>query len=149
MSQTHYYEVNVQWKEGRIGELSSPILEKTIECATPPEFSNGVPNIWSPEHLFVAAINSCYMATFLAIAHNFKVEVEGFSCKTIAKLEMVEGRYLITEAEMFPQVKLTHPEADKEKILRVLDKAKTGCLVTNSMKTEIKLTPQILEPEQQ
>ena len=58
MSQTHYYEVNVQWKEGRIGELSSPILEKTIECATPPEFSNGVPNIWSPEHLFVAAINS-------------------------------------------------------------------------------------------
>lgn len=30
MSQTHYYEVNVQWKEGRIGELSSPILEKLL-----------------------------------------------------------------------------------------------------------------------
>lgn len=88
------------------------------------------------------------MATFLAIAQNFKVEVESFSCKTIAKLEMTEGKYLITEAEMFPQVKLSNPEADKEKAMKVLEKAKTGCLVTNSMKTEIKLTPQIMELEQ-
>jgi uncharacterized OsmC-like protein len=39
-------------------------------------------------------------------------------------------------------------EADKEKAMKVLEKAKTGCLVTNSMKTEIKLTPQIMELEQ-
>ena len=148
MSQTHFYEVNIDWKEARIGTLSSPVLNKTIECATPPEFPNGVPGIWSPEHLFVAAINSCYMATFLAIAQNFKVEVESFSCKTIAKLEMTEGKYLITEAEMFPQVKLSNPEADKEKAMKVLEKAKTGGLLTNSMKTEIKLTPQIMELEQ-
>lgn len=32
MSQTHFYEVNVQWKEGRIGELSSPILEKQLNA---------------------------------------------------------------------------------------------------------------------
>lgn len=143
MSQTHFYEVNIQWKEGRIGELSSPILEKTIECATPPEFPNGVPNIWSPEHLFVAAINSCYMATFLAIAANFKVEIEDFSCKTIAKLKMVEGKYLITQAEMFPVIKLIDAEKDTEKAQRIADKAKAGCLVTNSMKTEILLTPNI------
>lgn len=143
MSQTHFYEVNIQWKEGRSGELSSPVLEKTIVCATPPEFPNGVPNIWSPEHLFVAAINSCYMATFLAIACNFKVEIEDFSCKTIAKLEMVEGKYLITQAEMFPAVKLSNAEKDADKAQRIIEKAKAGCLVTNSMKTEIILTSNI------
>lgn len=137
MSQTHFYEVNVQWKEGRVGELSSPVLERTIECATPPEFPNGVPNIWSPEHLFVAAINSCYMATFLAIALNFKLEIEDFSCKTIAKLEMIDGKYLIAQAEMFPVIKLSNPEKDAEKAQRVAEKAKAGCLVTNSMKTEV------------
>jgi organic hydroperoxide reductase OsmC/OhrA len=142
MSQTHYYEVNVQWKEGRIGELSSPILEKTIECATPPEFPNGVPNIWSPEHLFVAAINSCYMATYLAIAANFKVELEDFSCRTVAKLEMVEGKYLITQAELFPAVKLKD-SSDAEKAQRIAEKSKAGCLVTNSMKTEIIMTTKI------
>jgi len=140
MSQTHFYEVNIQWKAGRIGELSSPALEKTIECATPPEFPHGIPGIWSPEHLFVASINSCYMATFLAIAYNFKVEIKDFSCKTTAKLEMLDGKYLITQAEMFPTITLTHPDKDTEKAQRIVEKAKAGCLVTNSMKTEIRLT---------
>lgn len=142
MSQTHYYEVKVDWKEGRIGELSSPILTPTIECATPPEFAEGVPNIWSPEHLFVASINSCYMSTFLAIAQNFKIDIESFSCKTNAKLEIVEGKYQFTEAEMFPTVKLKNPE-DASKAQRVIEKSKANCLVTNSMKTEIILNPTI------
>lgn len=143
MSQTHFYEVNIQWKEGRIGELSSPILEKTIECATPPEFPNGIAGIWSPEHLFVSAINSCYMATFLAIAHNFKVEITDFSCKTVAKLEMIEGKYQITQAEMFADVKLVNPKTDTDKVGRIIEKSKAGCLVTNSMKTEIILKSKI------
>ena len=143
MAQEHFYEVNIDWKQDRIGELSSPVLTPTIECATPPEFPNGVPNIWSPEHLFLASINSCYMATFLAIAANFKLAVESFSCKTIAKLEMVEGKYQITQAEMSPVVKLVN-SADAEKVMRVLEKAKSGCLVTNSMKTEIILKPELI-----
>ena len=142
MSQEHFYEVNIKWKEARIGELSSPVLNKTIECATPPEFPDGVPGIWSPEHLFVASINSCYMATFLAIAKNFKIEIESFTCKTIARLQMTEGKYQITEAEMFPSVKLVKI-ADSGTAMRVLEKAKAGCLVTNSMKTHITLNPEI------
>ena len=143
MSQEHFYEVSINWKEGTIGELSSPILEKTIECATPPEFPNGVPNIWSPEHLFVASINSCFMATFLAIANNFKLELQSFNCTTIAKLEMVEGKYLITTATLNPKVKLGNPDADIELAIRVLEKAKSGCLVTNSMKTQVSLNPEV------
>lgn len=143
MAQEHFYEVNIRRKEGRVGELSSPVLNKTIECATPPEFPDGVRGIWSPEHLFVASINSCYMATFLAIAHNFKIEVEDFDCKTVARLQMVDGRYQITEAEMHPVVKLARPQEDAEKVMRVFEKAKTGCLVTNSMKTVITLSPSL------
>ncbi len=143
MSQPHFYEVSIQWKEGRTGELSSPALNKTIECATPPEFPNGIPGIWSPEHLFVAAINSCYMATFLAIADNLKIAIATFSCNTISKLEMMGGKYLITQAEMFPVIQLVNPEKDMDKVTRVAEKAKVGCLVTNSMKTEVTLTPQI------
>lgn len=143
MSQEHFYEVDIQWKQDRVGELSSSILNKSIECATPPEFPNGVPGIWSPEHLFVASINSCFMATFLAISHNFKMEVASFDCKTTARLEMVDGRYLITQAKMNPVVKLVNPDTDREKAFRVLEKAKSGCLVTNSMKTEVSMEPSV------
>ncbi len=140
MSQTHFYEVDVQWNEGRMGELSSPVLENPIVvCATPPEFPNGVEGLWSPEHLFTAAINSCYMATFLAIAENFKLPFSDFSCKTVCKLEIFEGKLQITEAIITPNVTLENEESDKEKAIRVLEKSKSACLVTNSIKTAIRL----------
>ena len=144
MSQTHFYEVNIQWKEARIGELSSPVLNNTIECATPPEFPNGEPGIWSPEHLYAAAISSCYLSTFLAIAENFKLEFLNFSCKTKCKLEVVEGKYQITEAEITPELLLKNPDNDLEKAIKVLEKSKAACLVTNSMKTSVSLNLQLL-----
>lgn len=139
MSKEQYYEVNLQWNDGRTGSLSSPVLNETITCATPPEFPNGVPGIWSPEHLYAATINSCYMSTFLAVAENFKLPFKDFSCKTICKLEVVEGKYLITEAVIAPTVTLQDHEADKDKALKVLEKSKSACLVTNSIKTAINL----------
>ncbi len=143
MSENHFYQVDLKWKNGRVGELSSPVLDTTIECATPPEFANGVPNIWSPEHFYAAAINSCFMTTFLAIAENFKIEFESFDCKTIIKLEVIDRKYIISEAEIHPIVKLVNPEKDTDKAMRVIQKTKDNCLVTNSMKTEVNLHPTI------
>ncbi|MFT3747351.1 MAG: OsmC family protein [Agriterribacter sp.] len=137
----HYYEVNVKWKEGKIGQLSAPGINDNITCATPPEFSGGVPGIWSPEHLYAASINSCYMATFLAIAENFKLALESFECKTTCKLEMTENKYQISHAIIEPGVKLINALADTEKLNHVLEKAKSACLVTNSIKTVITLKP--------
>lgn len=67
---THEYEVNLQWEIDRKGTLNSPVLPLQIDVATPPDFPKGMPGIWSPEHLFIAAINSCLMTTFSAIAEN-------------------------------------------------------------------------------
>ena len=78
MPDIHKYEVNLEWKEDRKGLLSSPILTHEIEVATPPEFPKGMAGIWSPEHLFVAAVNSCLMTSFLAIAENSKFEFISF-----------------------------------------------------------------------
>lgn len=139
MLNEHYYEVSLQWQEGRKGVLSSPVLHETITCATPPEFPGGVPDIWSPEHLYAAAINSCYMATFLAVAENFKLSFKDFSCKTVCKLDVKEGKYQISEAVIEPEILLENPETDKDKASKILEKAKSACLITNSIKTEIVL----------
>jgi len=142
MSQIHTYQVNLKWKEGRIGEISSPKLEQTIECATPPEFANGVPNIWSPEHFYAAAINSCFMTTFLAIAESSRIEFESFQCETEITLEVVDKKFMITKAKIQPKVILKDSDK-KDRMSRVLDKTKEHCLVTNSMKTEVTLVPEI------
>ncbi|HOB24939.1 MAG TPA: OsmC family peroxiredoxin, partial [Kaistella sp.] len=57
----HFYNVEINWKEGRKGEMSSPELSEKMEVATPPQFPNGDENIWSPEHLFTSAVASCLM----------------------------------------------------------------------------------------
>ena len=63
----HFYTVDINWEQERKGILCSSELNKEagkcIEVATPPEFPKGIPGIWSPEHLFTAAISSCLMTT--------------------------------------------------------------------------------------
>ena len=138
----YYYNVNVNWKSDRKGELSSPELSTTFEVATPPQFPKGMPDIWSPEHLFTAAVSSCLMTTFLSIAENSKLEFISFACPAKGKLEQVDGKFLMTEVILEPVVVVTK-EADKEKAERILQKAEAACLISNSVKAKITMNPTI------
>lgn len=140
---THEYQVNLTWKNGRIGEINSPELTEKIEIATPPEFNQGVAGIWSPEHLFTAAVNSCFMTTFLAIAENLKLEFSGFSCSAKGKLEKIEGKFLMTEVNLYPEL-IINNQSDKEKAERILMKSETACLISNSIQSKVHLHINIL-----
>jgi peroxiredoxin-like protein len=142
MDPVHYYNTNIKWDEGRIGTLSSETLD-SFKVATPPEFPKGVPNTWSPEHLYVASINTCLMTTFLAIAENSKLEFITFSSESKGKLEKVDGKYIISEIELIPEIKV-ESERDKERAERIIAKAEEHCLISNSVKTKIILNPTIL-----
>ena len=139
MENTHFYTTKVQWKEGRIGELTEPTFPK-IKVATPPEFNGGVAGVWSPEHLYVASANICLMTTFLAIAENSKFDFTSFDCEATGKLEKVEGKFMISEIELKPNVTIME-EKDKEKALRLIEKSEKACLISNSMKTKMVLSP--------
>jgi peroxiredoxin-like protein len=143
MENVHFYEVNVEWKENRFGVMQSPVLNHSLEVATPPEFAGGMPGIWSPEHLLVAAVNSCLMTTFLAIAENFKLPFEKFNSHANGKLEKVDGKFMISEIELTPELIITN-EADKEKAERVLIKSEAACLISNSVKAKIIFTPKVV-----
>ncbi|UCA61186.1 OsmC family protein [Chryseobacterium rhizoplanae] len=140
--EAHYYTVDVEWKDNRKGEMSSPELSQNIEVATPPQFPKGIEGIWSPEHLFTAAVSSCLMTTFLAIAENSKLEFSDFQCKSKGKLEQVEGKFLMTEVILEPVVTIKN-ESEREKAERVLQKSEANCLISNSVKSKITMIPQI------
>jgi peroxiredoxin-like protein len=142
MTQEHYYDVSVDWLEGRKGTMTSGALQTVIEVATPPQFANGIEGIWSPEHLFVAAINGCFMTTFLAIAENSKLDYKHFMCKAVGKLEMVDGRYVMSEVRLMPIVVIANEDAT-ERTMKVLRKAEASCLISNSVKSKIVLQPTV------
>jgi len=139
----HLYNVDIAWTQERKGEMSSPELSTAVEIATPPQFPKGVEGIWSPEHLFTSAVASCLMTTFLSIAENSKLEFTGFSCKSHGKLEQVEGKFLMTEVILEPTVTITN-ESDREKAERVLQKSEQHCLISNSIKSKVTMTPIIV-----
>jgi len=144
MNTAHHYEVKLNWESDRKGLISSPVLQSNIEVATPPEFPKGMAGIWSPEHLLVAAVNSCLMTTFLAIAENSKLDFVNFESKADGKLERVEGNYMISEIVLSPVVTISN-NADKERALRILHKSEQACLISNSIKSNIVFQPEIRE----
>lgn len=142
----HYYNVDVNWSAERKGIMCSPEINKEagncIEVATPPEFPKGIPGIWSPEHLFTAAVSSCLMTTFLSIAENSKLSFASFSCKSKGKLEQVDGKFMMSEIILEPTVTIID-EKDRERAERILQKSEAACLISNSVKSKITMIPVI------
>lgn len=134
----HKYNTQLNWIADRRGLMSSPELNESFEVATPPQFPKGMEDIWSPEHLLTAAVSSCFMTTFLAIAENSKLAFDQFSCSATGKLEQIEGKYLMTEITLEPI--LTIPiETSIEKAERILIKSEAACLISNSIKSKVTL----------
>lgn len=134
----HKYNTQLNWIADRRGLMSSPELNESFEVATPPQFPKGMEGIWSPEHLLTAAVSSCFMTTFLAIAENSKLAFDQFSCSASGKLEQIEGKYLMTEITLEPI--LTIPiETSIEKAERILIKSEAACLISNSIKSKVTL----------
>lgn len=138
----HYYEVNLGWQYDRLGQLSAPGITDLIEVATPVQFAKGMPGIWSPEHLLVGAVVSCFMTTFLAIAENSRLDFEDFDCHARGKLEETETGLIISEIELQPLLLISH-ESDSNKARSVLTKSERHCLITNSIRAKVTMAPTI------
>lgn len=143
MSLEHVYEVDLQWKEDRKGVLSSSKLNKRIEVVTPPEFPNGIEGEWSPEHLFISAISSCLMTTFLSIAEFSKLKYVSLTVNAVGKLEKVDGKLMMSEIELNPV--LTIPfGVSNDKAKRILYKSEKACLISNSITSKVHMNPEVL-----
>ena len=82
---TYFYETEVQWTGAKDLKLSGG-KQPSIAAGAPPEFHGREEN-WSPEHLFVASLNSCYVLTLIAIAEFSKVALVSLSSTAKGKLE--------------------------------------------------------------
>ena len=139
-SSKHIYEINLQWNAERKGTLSSPVLPTQIEVATPPDFPKGMKDIWTPEHLFIASVNSCYMATFLVVAENSKFEFISFDCNSVGIVETINETLAVTQITLKPKVVIKSAEHE-EQLMKILDKSNKECLISYSVTTKISLEP--------
>lgn len=143
MIESHDYVLSLEATGPKTGTLAAPADGLTrLEVASPPEFG-GPEEVWSPEHLFVAAISSCLMTTFYAIATASQLEVVSYSDDPVGHLIRAEDRlYRFDQVTLRPRVVIA--DADKvDKARRLLEKAENACLVSRSVSSEIRLEPVI------
>lgn len=140
--QVHQYETAVEWTDNRRGTLTAP-QRPAILTGAPPEFG-GTDDVWSPEHLCVAAVNSCVMLTFIAIAANSKVAFRSYSAAATGTLEKVEGcGPVITRVVVKPRIAIG-PEVDRGKVERLVKMAEKNCFISNSLNATVTLEPEIV-----
>ncbi|MCY7361314.1 MAG: OsmC family protein [Ignavibacteria bacterium] len=116
--------------------MSSPESADNIKVAIPPEFPNGMKEKWTPEHLFVAAMNSCLMSTFLLVADNSKFKFISFDSNAIGKIEKLGGKYVVTEIVLKPTLVIPANQ-NETKAKKLLEMSERACAIANSITTKI------------
>src|SRR5262245_63496067 len=110
----------------------------TIPASSAKQYRGEVERV-NPEEAFVAALSSCHMLTFLAIAAKRKLSLDSYSDDAVGWMEKNEaGRLAITRVTLRPRIVwsagVTVSSEDLEKMHH---EAHEGCFIANSVKTNI------------
>ena len=145
MGPPYFYTTRITWAGGRDGRLQSDSLPE-LDFSAPEEF-RGRAGMWTPEHFYVAAANACLLTTFLAITEISKLAIVSYEAVGTGKLEKSSAGggqgYQITEIVLQPRITVS-TEAERDRAARLIEKAEKSCLVSRSMKTLIRLEPEIV-----
>ena len=110
--------------------------------SAPPLDFDGPGDAWSPEQLLLAAVQSCFLLTFRAVAKASRLEFASLSVEAEGVVDRVNGVTRFTEIVLRPRVALP-AGADWVRVKGALEKAERACLVSASLDTPIRLEPEI------
>ena len=99
----------------------------------------GNPALVNPEEGLVAALSSCHMLTFLAIAAKKRFMVDSYRDHAVGFVEKNQnGKLAITRVVLRPQVEFSGPTLPNPKeIAELHELAHRGCFIANSVTTEV------------
>ncbi len=125
------------WTTGRSGVATGHEVQPSIDFSAPPEFQ-GVAGVWTPEHFFTSAVATCFVTTFQAIASFSKFSAAALDVSVEGRVEKGEGGYRFARVTVRPVLTIQN-EVDRERGMRLLEKAEKACLVSRSLNSEIVL----------
>jgi peroxiredoxin-like protein len=141
MAKSHSYQAAAHWTQHQRGIVEAESIPRTINFAAPPEFG-GEPGLWTPEHLLLASVSTCFVATLRAVAEASKLEIDRIEVPVEGTIEKLEGGFKFTRVVLRPSVTIAREE-DRERTGRLLEKAERICLVSRSLNCAIVLEPRI------
>jgi peroxiredoxin-like protein len=139
----HRYEVGLKGRQSGYGELAAAGIP-VLRTAAPPEY-DGPGDAWSPEHLLLAAVESCFLFTLRAVARASQLEFASLDLQAVGIVDRRDRVTRFTEIVLRPRL-IVGAGTDRERVRHILEKTEKACLVSASLSTPIRLEPEIIEP---
>src|SRR4051794_12782225 len=108
METSYKYKATAYWLLERRGMASAERVPQAIEFSAPPEF-NGEREMWTPEHFLMAAIASCFVSTFRAIADASHFDAVALDVAAEGTMTRDRG-YRFTEVTIRPVLTVANDE---------------------------------------
>lgn len=119
--------------DARVRSGRRPVLD----VGPPPEF-DGTPDVWSPEHLLLGALATCYTTTFRALAARAALPVVSLDVQARGTLEKTSEGLQFTAFAL--DVRAGIDGAGTDAVRSVLENAKRHCIVSNSVRAPVTLS---------
>ncbi len=133
MENEYKFDVVAWWTSGQTGLARSDVIPNAIHFSAPPEFG-GLEGRWTPEHLLLTALASCFTTTFQAIAGYSKFEYTDLQVETEGTVRKDESGYNFREIVIRPTLTIPH-EDSRDRAVNLLKKTKALCLVSKTLAT--------------
>jgi peroxiredoxin-like protein len=146
METIHSYRIKAASTKVRSGVVAVEGIEPSLSFSAPPEF-RGQAGHWTPEHFLVTAVATCYVSTFSGIAEVSRFEFLSLDLEAEGILEKEGSGWRFSTVTLCPRLKIAREE-DRERALRLLEKAEKGCLIARSLNCSIAVTPEIKVEEE-
>ena len=144
---THTYEANLTWLAGGEGiAVGNHRVEfegrPTLEVSAAPEY-RGDPTRLNPEELFIAALASCQLLTYLALARGAGLTVRRYEDRAVGTLATADRKMRMTEVRLRPRITMA-AGSDEVKARDLVDKAHAGCFIANSVACAVHLEAEVV-----
>ncbi len=112
----------------------------TIDGGSSPDYGGSVSNI-NPEQKLAAAISSCFMMTFLALAAKMKWPVKNYKDKAISYLgKNNEGRMYVNKIELNPQIIFDNDfTISDDEMHKMKERSHKYCFIANSLSKDVEI----------
>jgi organic hydroperoxide reductase OsmC/OhrA len=137
------YEAELEWRGGRRAEVSSG-GRPALAVMPPPDFPSGDESSWSPEHLFLASIQSCTMLSYVAHCAHRGLEIVTYRSTAQGSLTRnADRRYAFQTVAMVVYVRMAGGHAVAARALT--PKAERDCFISASTTADVTTDWRIIE----
>ena len=138
----HRYDVQLIGGPAGYAALSAPGLPD-LKSAPPLDY-DGPGDAWSPEHLLLAAVETCFLFTLRAVAKASKTEFAALELSSDGDRGPAGEDHPVHRDRAAPTADDPHGNGPRPRAVGACRRASRACLVSASLATPIRLEPEIV-----